>query len=158
MIFPYKYGIIALLLIAVSVGVTYKIHSIKKEADKAGYDRAVSEYTTKALEAEKIARKKEQELNEKVRVAEDEAAKRNEKIRDLTRDLNTKSRGLRDTIDSLKRDLSRDSEDAARRKAATALSVFDECQARYGEVAEDADRLSNELRKLIESWPQVDQK
>lgn len=60
--------------------------------------------------------------------------------------------GLRDAADAAVR-MSGESHGACLSRVAAFREVFDQCAARYGEVAERADRHASDVRTLIEAWP-----
>jgi len=147
-------SIILVIVSAVAVAaVTYSVHRTLKAREQRGYDTAVSEYRIKELAAERAARQRETELNLQISKARDEATKRNQKIDTLTRDITNTTDSMRDTISTLRRKLSTDSAEAARRQADTALSVFGDCQERYSKMAETADRHASDVKMLEEAWP-----
>lgn len=150
---PYKWliGIGAILLIIGSL--SFGINKTLKSREQRGYDKAVSEYTKKGMEAERAARAKEASLNAQIEDARNAAVFRDRKITELSRTLVTTSNGLRDTISSLRRQLSADSIVTLRNKANTSLHLLGECQERYGELAEAADRHASDVVMLEESWP-----
>ena len=61
---------------------------------------------------------------------------------------------LRHTVADLQQRLSESSAEACRHTAATALAVFSECAARYGEVAEAADGHASDAALCLATWPE----
>lgn len=117
-----------------------------------GYQKAVNEYTEKLLLAERTARAKEAELNDKIQKATNEATLMDNKITDLSR-LVRESSGLRNTIADLRRKLSSNPPTSANKQADTVLDVLGQCQSEYGAVAEAADRHARDVKLLLDAWP-----
>lgn len=121
--------------------------------EQKGYDKAVLEYQGILLEAETKARISEQIMTKNLEEARNEATTKSLEIDKLNRDLSNTSRSLRDTITASKNRINTDSTEALRITADTALTVFGECQARYGEMAETADRHALDVEMLLKAWP-----
>jgi len=160
----YKWLASAVLLSLAIAGATMGFWAMVKYHQGIGYSKAQTEYVVKmdALKdsytkaqilAERESRSKEIELNKRIEKATHETTVRELEITNLSNKLNRTSRSMRDTISTLRSKLSTDSAAAARRKAEAALSVSEECQTEYREVAEDAARLANGIILLKEAWP-----
>src|SRR6185295_2015524 len=146
------YIITGIVLLSIAA-ITYGVHVTLANERKIGYDKAVAEYTEKAAVVEKEARARELELSKQIQEARNAATIREQKISDLSTQLSTTSNRLLNTINALRSKLSASSAEAARKQADTALSLLGECQARYGEVAESADRHASDVKLLEEAWP-----
>lgn len=146
---PYKWLIYAGLAIVLSLGAWR--YTVKQQ--DIGYQRAVSQYTAKQLENEKIARAKETALNQQLEEARNAATIRDQKITALSGTLESTTSKLRDTITGLRKQLNNDSLLAARRKADTSLALLGECTREYRQMAEDADRHASDVKLLQEAWP-----
>lgn len=146
-----------LLVIGAIIGIAFfaylKFNSTINHAKEEGYNKAAAEYNAKKLEADKAARAKEAELTEKIEEAQNDAKLRNDKIEDLSNRYTASSNRLLDTIEDLRGKLSSVPRDTANKQADTALSLLGECQARYGEVAEAADRHASDVKLLQDAWP-----
>ncbi len=150
---PYKLYIELAIIITIIGGIAFGAHKLLAHERKVGYDKAVAEYTEKALIANQAARARELALNTQVQEARNAATLRENKILELSNKLSSTSNSLLDTINSLRRKLSQSSAEAARRQADTALTLLGECQERYGEMAENADRHASDVKMFQEAWP-----
>lgn len=104
--------------------------------------------------AELASRAKEQSLMTKLTEAKNAATIREQKIRADADAARAASGGLRDTIAALRGELSKATAEACRSTADAALAVFGECQARYGAVAEAADRHASDASLYLDAWPE----
>lgn len=150
---PYKLYIEIAAVLAIVAGISYGVHNLLAHERKLGYNIAVAEYTEKALAAAKEARAREIVLNTQVQEARNVAILREQQIVDLSARLSVTSNSLLDTINALRHKLSTDPADTARKRADTALTLLGECQKRYGEVAESADRHASDVKLLQDAWP-----
>lgn len=146
---PYKWviGVVGMGLLV------FAFHLYVKHKEQIGYAKAQTEYKLALLDAEKHSRAIEQEMSVKLENARNEAVIKAQEIDKLNRDLSDVSNRLRNTITASKSKLATDSTEALRVKADTALTVFGECQARYGEMAETADRHALDVEMLLKAWP-----
>lgn len=97
----------------------------------------------------------EGELNEKYIQAVNSARDRERVLRADVAALRDAAQGLRAQHTEAMRRLAQAPAEAIREYAATVSDVFGECQARYAEVAEAAQRHSDDVRTLIEAWPVI---
>lgn len=98
----------------------------------------------------------EGELNEKYTQALNSARDRERSLRADVAALRDAAQGLRAQHTEAMRRIAQAPAEAVREYAETVSDVFGECQARYAEVAEAADRHSDDVRTLIEAWPVID--
>lgn len=146
---PYRFIMMAVGIVLLAISAFF----YARHTEQRGYDRATIEYKAMLLAAETGARLAEQNMYTKLESARNEASIKTLEIDKLNRDLSAASRSLRDTIIASKSRVSTDSTEALRIKADTALTVFGECQARYGEMAETADRHAVDVEMLLKAWP-----
>lgn len=139
--------------VALAVGILYGTHVFLNHERKLGYDKAVAEYTAKQVLAEQAARAKEAQLSTKLEEAQNAATLREQHIKTIATKLAATSNSLRDAISASRRSLPTATVDAARNTADAALSIFGECQAKYGEMAENADRHASDVKTLEDAWP-----
>lgn len=97
----------------------------------------------------------EGELNDKYQTALNQARDRERALRADLAALRDASAGLRAQAADAARRLAKAPAPAVLEYANTLSVVFDECQARYGEVAAKADGHSSDARTLIEAWPVI---
>lgn len=154
---PYKWAIEALAFMTLVAGITYGVHTFLNHERQIGYDKAVAEYTARELVAEQVSRATEQRLTKQIEDAQNEAVIRNEQIQELARAVADSSGSLHDTVAALRGGLPTASVDALRHTADAALAVFSDCQAKYGRLAEVADRHASDVETLTEAWPKLGQ-
>jgi exonuclease VII large subunit len=145
----WKIGIGILLLAAIAYG----IHHFLGYEQNIGYEKAVAEYTQKQLIAEQKARAKEQALNTQIVEAQNAANERQQQLDKVTSSLAITNKQLHDTTNTLRNRLSKNSPATNINTADTALSVFSDCTDRYSELAETADKYTNEIKMLQDAWP-----
>ncbi len=138
---------VAMAFAIIAAGVLY----FRRHEQQIGYDKAVAEYTKKELAAEIKAREIENTLNVKLQGAQNAATERGIKINELSRNLNAATGKLRDTIATLRRDLPNSTPLACNQTADTVLAVFDDCQGKYTDMAEKADRHASDVKMLLEA-------
>lgn len=131
----------------------YGIHKVFQYEQSIGYDRAVAEYTAKALDAEKAMREKEQILNAQVEEARNEAVKRNNQIDQLSRDLGLATNKLRDTVSTNKRIIDKNPESSGSKYTETLGDVLGSCVEEYSEMARDADKERSDSLMYQQAWP-----
>lgn len=100
------------------------------------------------------ARAKEQSINQRIQEAQNAATEREKKLRADADSARAAAGGLRDTVATLRGQLSAATAEACRSTADAALAVFGECQARYGAVAEAADGHANDAQLCRDAWPE----
>lgn len=94
-------------------------------------------------------------LNEKYIQAVNSARDRERVLRADVAALRDSAQGLRTQHTEAMRRLAQAPAEAIREYAATVSDVFGECKTRYAEVAEAAQRHSDDVRTLIEAWPVI---
>lgn len=125
----------------------------------ARHEAELSDMRLKAAEEKGASlikiRQIEGELNEKYIQAVNSARDRERALRADVAALRDAAQGLRAQHTEAMRRLAQAPAEAVREYAATVSAVFGECQARYAEVAEAAQRHSDDVRTLIEAWPVI---
>lgn len=161
---PYKWLIELVAAFSLMGGIAFGIHHFLESEQLIGYNKAKAEYTAKLLAqqqkydeaqliAQQKAQEKEQEFSKQLAEAQNEATLRQQKIDELTRTLNTTSGSLRDAIATARNRVSTDSIDALREQANTFLTLFNECQSAYAEMAGNADQHASDVTTLTQAWP-----
>ena len=118
-----------------------------------GYDRAANEYDVKLAEAKDAARTIEQGWFLKYERASNENAERQKKLRIERAAFAATADGLRRTTDDLRQRLSVATVEACRSTADACLTVFGECSAELGRVAEAADGHAADAEQCLSAWP-----
>ena len=125
----------------------------QSSAERRGYTQAQTEYTKRALQASEAARKRENELHNKLQEAENEFKQREVALNAAADSARAERDGLRDELAAIGDRLSRASADALRQYARTANSVLSECIDRYSKLAQKADGHAADALMLSRSWP-----
>lgn len=111
------------------------------------------EYAAQQAEATKEAIVRERSLQLKVKEAQDAAVLRqNLLLADASR-ARAESGRLRDSLADIQRKLPSLTEQAVRSYADAASIVLGECQGKYQELAEQADRIDSDRQTLEAAWP-----
>ena len=142
-----------LLIAAVIAAAVFAWNHFLDYEQGIGYDRAVAEYNVKLLAAKEAADQREQELTTQVQEAQANGLEREETIRTLAAAVGKSSDSLRNTANAIRLGLPHATVEAARTAADAFAAVFTDCQRRYVEVAEKADRHWSDYRELSEAWP-----
>jgi hypothetical protein len=150
---PYKLILEIVAAVSLLAAIGFGVHKFLNHEQSIGYNKAVAEYTAKQLVAEQSARAKEAQLNKQLEEAQNAATKRDQQIKILSDSVAATSSSLRNTTSNIRNSLPSATIDAIRKTADAALSVFGDCQAKYGQLAKDADGHANDVKTLEESWP-----
>jgi hypothetical protein len=146
---PYRWLAYAAILAALVAG-AWRVHHV---VDKAGYDRAVAEYTAQALKADQAARVREQALQSQVTKAQNDAQIRQTALAADAARARAAADSLSSNLAALRARLPGLARDAVDRYAATATVVFEQCSRRYSGLAATADAIGSERQTLIDARP-----
>lgn len=111
------------------------------------------QYSEALVTAQAAARDKERAYQTQLKEAQDDFIRRQNRLLADAASARAESVRLRDTLADIRRKLPGLTESAVREYADIASIVFDECQGKYIELAEQADRLDNDRQTLIDAWP-----
>ena len=150
---PYKAFIELLAFLAVVGGLIYGAHRFLEHEQDIGYQKAVAEYTAKALVAEQAARAKEILLTQQLQEAQNAAIQREQVIRNTSAAAAAASTSLHDTLATISHGVSSQSTDALSKSVIALTGVLDQCQREYRSVAESADRHASDVKTLTDAWP-----
>lgn len=92
-------------------------------------------------------------LMKQVEDARNEATRREQALRRDAAELRDANGGLRTELDEIRRALPDMATGACRERVDTLAKLFGSCAARYGEVAERADRHASDVKTLEDAWP-----
>lgn len=120
---------------------------------QAEWDKAKTKQLDVAIAAERANRDKEQSMEQKLNEAQNAAIARENALHADYVAAHTAVLGLRDTVTTLRGQLSSAPLEACRVTADLALKVFGDCTDQYREVAEAADRHASDARTLSDAWP-----
>jgi hypothetical protein len=152
---------VAAVIIAAVVGI---LGAIAYGIDQNGYQRAEARWKAKYADLEAKQAKanadakaaalvKEREYQANLQGAQDAAKKREAAILTDANLARVESERVRGDLAAIRAKLPSLAEAAVRRYADAASVVFDQCQRRYTEVAEIADRCGSDLKTLEDAWP-----
>jgi hypothetical protein len=99
------------------------------------------------------ARDEDARLRQQLKDAQDGHVQRENRLLADARNARGVSSGLRDELNAFQRSLPTLTDQAVRRYSAALGIVFNECQEKYGTLAEDAGRSWNSATTLDEAWP-----
>lgn len=126
-------------------------------AQVAELEKEAAQYRAE-VEAEKMAglsrlRDLEGIFNDKYQTALNAASDRERALRDDLAAVRGASERLRAQTEDAASRLAQAPAPAVLEYSLAATDVFNDCQARYGAMAETADRHAGDVRTLIEAWP-----
>lgn len=150
---PYKTIIELVAFLALAAGICFGVHRFLEHEQNIGYQKAVAEYTAKALVAEQAARAKETLLTQQLQEAQNAAIQREKVIRDTSAAAAAASVSLHDTLTTIRSGVSSQSTDALGKSIIALTGVLDNCQREYRDMAESADRHASDVKTLTEAWP-----
>lgn len=157
---PLAYLRVAELLagLALVAGICWGAHQFLEHERDIGRNEVRAEYAQKLADAKDAARAREKELTDQRDSAINERNQREQTIRSLSAAAGASANSLRDTLAGISNGVPSASVDALRKSTTTLASVLGECQDRYRELAEKADRHASDAKTLSEAWPTSDRK
>ena len=141
----------ALVVASVIAAITFAANNYLSSVEQRGYDRAVSEYRMKLIEAQNDAIAERNRLQGLVDAAIKGRSEREKTIQKSAAATGALVAGVRDELDAIRDGLSVATVDALRHSAATLAVVFGECTDRYSGLAEKADRHASDVRAMMEA-------
>jgi hypothetical protein len=139
--------------LALIAGICWGVHEFLEHERDIGRNEVRAEYAQKLQEAKDAAKIREDEL----RVQRDDAlSKGNEReqtLRTVAAGGNAASLGLRDALGTIRNGVPSATVEALRNSTSTLATVLAECQGRYRELAEKADRHASDSKTLTDAWP-----
>jgi uncharacterized iron-regulated membrane protein len=150
-ILPWYARWLALAALCAAFGVWCYVHGMQHT--QARWDAEKVTMQAQLLKSEQANRAKESQLKQQVIEAQNDAKKRETKLAADAADARAESGRLRNSIATIRAELPSLAADAVRRYADTTSIVLGECQDRYSELAETADRLDSDRQTLGEAWP-----
>ena len=141
----------ALIVAAILAAITFAVNNYLSSVEQRGYDRAVSEYRMKLIEAQNDAIAERNRLQGLVDAAIKGRSEREKTIQKSAAATGALVAGVRDELDAIRDGLSGATIDALRHSTATLSLVFGECTERYSGLAEKVDRHVSDLRAMTEA-------
>lgn len=149
----YKLLIEIILIGGFALGAVWSIHEFLDAQQQKGYDKAVQEYNQKLAEDKAAAKVLEDELRAQVNKAEAKGNEREQTIRIVANSGAAASAGLRDTLATIRNGVPGASTEALGNSVTALTTVLGDCQTRYRELAEKADRHASDSQTLSDAWP-----
>lgn len=128
-------------------------HQLALAAKDKAHGKEITKRDTALTAAKEAARKREAELITQRDKAIDDANLRDQTIRSLAAGSARASGGLRDTLASISRGVPSAPVAALRHSTATLAAVLEDCQGKYRDLAEKADRHASDTITLKQAWP-----
>lgn len=150
---PYKLLLEIALIGSLAAGAVYGVHQFLEHERDIGRQEVRAEYADKLAEAKEAARKREAELTTQRDEAVSYANERDQTIRTVAAGGAAASVGLRDTLAGIRNSVPSATVETLRQSTATLATVLGDCQARYRELAEKADRHASDSKTLSDAWP-----
>lgn len=140
-------------IVGAIIGVLWLYNARLADEYKAGYDKAQAEYAVKLADAKAAALTTERNMQTKLDKAIGERDVYEQTIRVISADAAQSANSLRDALRTIRNSVSTDTVEALRHRTATLATLLDECQERYRQMAEKADRHANDARTCYAAWP-----
>lgn len=144
---------IALALCAVLAFTHFTAYWAGKNTVRAQWNAERIVLQKAAIEAEKAARAREQDLQRKKDEAVNEAANRTQAAQANAAANRALVGSLRDDLAAANRKLSSASVESLRARITALSDVFERCSREYSELAGTAEQISIERETLIKAWP-----
>ncbi len=148
-------GITQLLIVgavsgAMAAGSAWKVQGWRYEGEISSM---VAEHATDVALQTKAVRAIEQAHFKQVQDAEKESKEREKNHRIIMQLANDESDGLRLDLTALEDRMPKDTGPAERERTATFSRLLGDCTASYTEMADKAQKHSNDLRLILGAWP-----
>lgn len=150
---PYKLLIEIIVIGAIFAAISLAIHNFLNHEREIGRNEIRGEYAQKLAEAQAQAHQKELALTAQLNEAVKNGQEREQTLRAAATAAGNASLSLRDTLNSIRNGVPSATLDALRANTTTLAAVLTDCQGKYRDVAESADRHANDTKTLMEAWP-----
>ena len=144
----YRWGFYA----AVVGGLLIAFEFWERRLEQRGYDRAQTEFTQRAILASESARKRERELQQKVKDAENEAKQREKAILADATAVRTERDRLRSEIATSRNRMSAASTNAVLKYTSALSTVFEECAGQLEDMARSAAGHASDSLMYQRGW------
>lgn len=149
----YKLLFEILIIGALAAGAVWGIHEFLEHEREIGRKEVRAQWDGQTARDREAARLREADLIKQRDDAVKQRDEREKTIRNLAAGSSAASVGLRDTLNAISSSVPTASIEALRQSTTALSAVLNECQGRYRELAEKADRHANDAKTLEEAWP-----
>lgn len=147
-------GIIKLVLgVVIMAALWYGFHLFVESRKEMGRAEVRAQYAEQLRVAKEASDKVENALRSQVDQANANANNRELVIKNLSTASSSASRSLHDALTALRVSVPGASQETLGKSTATLSILLNDCQARYRDMAEKADRHASDARTLSEAWP-----
>ena len=150
---PQKWLTELIIVLALSLLVGFGGYELIVHIERIGYDRAKAEDTAQALKNAQVAMNQQAAMKKQYEDAQNEWKKRE---KSLLSDINASHRAvdsLRTQLTSANSDLSNSSQRSLANRVIALTDVFEQCTARYADLAEKADGHASDVQLIQGAWP-----
>jgi hypothetical protein len=150
---PYRLGIEIAVIGALVAGLSFGVHEFLEHERDIGRAEIQARWDKQKVDDATLKLQRETELKNQVAAAVTEGKNREEIIRTLAAGSGNASNSLRNTLAAISGGVPSATVEALRLSTTTLASVLGECQDRYRDLAEKADRHTSDVKTLIQAWP-----
>lgn len=152
---PYKLLIEIVLIGSLAAGAIYAIHQFLEHERDIGRNEVRAEYAAKLADAKEAAALALKDMTAQRDTAISKGNERETTLRNVAAGGAAASLGLRDTLADIRNGVPTATIETLRNSVSTLTSVLTDCQGRYRELAEKADRHASDTKTLSDAWPEI---
>jgi hypothetical protein len=150
---PYRLGIEIAVIGALVAGLSFGVHELLEHERDIGRAEIQARWDKQNVDDAALKLQRETELKNQVAAAVTEGKNREEIIRTLAAGSSNASNSLRNTLATISGSVPSATVEALRFSTTTLASVLSECQGRYRDLAEKADRHTSDVKTMMQAWP-----
>jgi hypothetical protein len=133
--------------------ISYAVHRFLEHERDIGRNEVRAEYAVKLADAKEVAAIQLKEMTAQRDTAISKGTEREQTLRAVSASAAAASVSLRDTLESIRNGVPTATIEALRNSTGTLTTVLTECQGRYRDLAEKADRHASDAKTLSDAWP-----
>jgi hypothetical protein len=134
-------------------GLSFGVHEFLEHERDIGRAEIQARWDKQNVDDAALKLQRETELKNQVAAAVTEGKNREEIIRTLAAGSSNASNSLRNTLATISGSVPSATVEALRFSTTTLASVLSECQGRYRDLAEKADRHTSDVKTMMQAWP-----
>lgn len=150
---PYKLGIEIFVIGAIIASISFGVHEFLDHERDIGRAEVQAQWDKQKASDAILKEQRETELKNQVATAVAEGQTRENLIRTLAAGSSSASNSLRSTLAAISGGVPSATVDALRISTTTLAGVLGDCQGRYRDLAEKADRHASDVKTLTQAWP-----